>query len=152
MVASSPTAKQWTITADPLTELLGFVHVQVERVVSERHSLYLGPSLKLFNSPLGVGTGPFNGYGLEAGVRGFLTGTAPEGIWIMLRAVLAAVTHANGVEPGGYGSALVGYTAILGPGFVLSGGLGISYFAYGPKDVGIHGFLPAAHTALGWAF
>jgi hypothetical protein len=61
------------------------------------------------------------------------------------------VTSAQGVEPGGYGSVLVGYTAILGPGLVLSGGLGISYFAYGPS-FGIHGFLPAAHTNIGWAF
>ncbi|MFT3710838.1 MAG: hypothetical protein QM817_24705 [Archangium sp.] len=146
-----PAPKQWTITVDPLTELLGFVHVQVERAFSDKYSLYLAPSLKLFDSPLGIGTGPFRGYGLEAGVRGFITGTAPEGMWIMLRAVLAAVTSANGVEPGGYGSVLVGYTAILGPGLVLSGGLGISYFAYGPP-FGIHGFLPAAHTNIGWAF
>lgn len=150
LVLSTAEPRQWTITADPLTELLGFVHVQVERVFTERYSLYLAPSLKLFDSPLGIGAGPFRGYGLEAGVRGFLTGTAPEGMWIMLRMVLAAVTHAGGVEPGGYGSALVGYTAIFGPGFVLSGGLGISYFSYGPP-FGIHGFLPAAHTALGWA-
>ncbi len=26
-----------------------------------------------------------------------------------------------------------------------------SWFDYGPAD-GIHGFLPAAHTAIGWAF
>lgn len=152
VLASSPSEKQWTVSVDPLTELLGFVHVQVERVFAQKHSLYLGPSLKLFDSPLGIGTGPFRGYGLEAGVRAFVWGDAPEGAWLMLRAVLAAVTSARGVEPGGYGSVLFGYTAILGPGLVLSGGLGISYFAYGPAESGIHGFLPAAHTAIGWAF
>jgi hypothetical protein len=29
----------------------------------------------------------------------------------------------------------------------------VSYFSYGPASLGgVHGFIPAAHTALGWAF
>jgi hypothetical protein len=53
---------------------------------------------------------------------------------------------------GGYTSALVGFTGILGPGLVLSGGLGVSYFDYGVLDYGVHGVAPAAHTTVGWAF
>lgn len=145
--------KQWTVSVDPLTVLLGFVHVQVERALGERFSVYAGPSLRLFDSPLGFPKGPFRGYGAEVGVRGFVWGVAPEGAWLMLRGVLAAVTSPEGTAPGGYGSLLAGYTAILGPGLVLSGGLGVSYFSYGPASAGgIHGFIPAAHTTVGWAF
>jgi len=71
----------------------------------------------------------------------------------MLRGVLAGVVSAQGTSPGGYVSVLGGFTGILGPGLVLSGGLGVSFFSYGPADLGgIHGFVPAAHTAIGWAF
>ena len=143
--------RQWTVSVDPLTLILGFVHVQVEHTLGEHFSLYVGPSLRLFDSPLGFPKGPFRGYGAEVGLRGFVWGKAPEGAWLMLRGILAAVVHEGGVEPGGYASALAGYTGIIGPGLVLSGGLGISWFSYGPA-YGIHGFLPAAHTAIGWAF
>lgn len=182
---------QWTVTVDPLTEALGFVHVQVEHTLGQRFSLYAGPSLKLFNSPLGIGIGPFRGYGAEAGVRAFFYGRAPRGTWVMVRGVLALVQYsdllgddpdwaqaamvvcswpefcgADGSALGGYTSALVGYTGIVPVGhggLVLSGGLGLSYFAYGPnlsgydergrpQTLGIHGFLPGAHTNIGWAF
>jgi hypothetical protein len=152
-LSAAPAPKQWTLTVDPLTELLGFVHVQVERALGPHFSVYVGPSLRLFDSPLGFPKGPYRGYGAEVGVRGFVWGTAPEGAWVMVRGVLAAVTSAEGTAPGGYGSLLAGYTGIIGPGFVLSGGLGVSYFSYGPAALGgVHGFIPAAHTALGWAF
>lgn len=157
----------WTVTVDPLTEALGFVHVQVERSLGQRFSLYAGPSLKLFNSPLGIGVGEFKGYGVEAGLRVFAWGRAPRGAWIMARGVLADVVYEHSFATsdyedvtqhlsmlGGYASALVGYTGIIPVGhggLTLSGGLGISYFDYGPAD-GIHGFLPAAHTTIGWAF
>lgn len=153
---------RWTLTVDPLTTVLGFVHLQVEHTLGGHASLYAGPSLKLFNSPLGIATGYFQGYGVEAGVRAFPWGKAPSGPWLMARGVLAAVVtyrmkgggslqETAVVTPGGYTSALAGYTGILGPGLVLSGGLGVSYFSYGPNQE-IYGFLPAAHTTIGWAF
>lgn len=143
----------WTVSIDPLTLLLGFVHVQVERAFGPHVSVYAGPSLRVFDSPLGFPKGPFRGYGAEVGVRGFVWGAAPHGAWVMLRGVLADVVSSLGASPGGYVSVLGGFTGILGPGLVLSGGLGISYFSYGPAELGgIHGFIPAAHTAIGWAF
>lgn len=155
-------APHWTVTVDPLTTALGFVHVQVERTVGEHASVYVGPSLKLFEGLLPYTDGPFHGTGVEAGVRGFLWGTAPRGGWVMVRGVLADVRgEPTGAPPepgglGGYTSALFGATAILGPGLVLSGGVGISWFDYGSSagnpDWGIHGPLPAAHTNVGWAF
>ena len=150
-VAEPPTAPLWTVSVDPLTVMLGFVHVQVERAFGPHVSVYAGPSLRLFDSVFGTPAGPYKGYGAEVGIRGFVWGAAPKGVWLMLRGVLAAVVSSEGTQPGGYGSVLAGYTGILGPGLVLSGGLGVSYFSYGPS-FGIHGVLPAAHTAIGWAF
>ena len=145
----------WTVTVDPLTTAIGFVHVQVEHQLGEHASLYLGPSLRLFDGVLPASNGPYRGLGLEAGLRGFFVGTAPEGGWLMLRGVLARVST-DTPEPearlGGYTSALVGYTAILGPGLVLSGGAGLSWFHYQVAEYGVHGFAPALHTNIGWAF
>jgi hypothetical protein len=56
------------------------------------------------------------------------------------------------VKLGGYTSALVGGTAVLGPGFTLSGGAGASFFAYEIAGYGPSGPALALHTNLGWAF
>lgn len=153
--------QQWTVTVDPLTAALGFAHVQVERALHDRVSVYVGPSLKLYDGILPNLDGRYRGYGAEAGVRGFFTGDAPRGGWVMVRGVLASVSGTpvgGGPERsvGGYTSGLVGYTGILGPGLVLSGGAGLSYFDYGTSEAnpewGIHGLLPALHTNVGWAF
>ncbi|MDO9280706.1 MAG: hypothetical protein Q7U06_02290 [Pseudomonadota bacterium] len=156
--AASPdraSAPQWTVTVDPLTTALGFVHVQVERALGPRVSVYAGPSLRLFDSVLGFPPGSFRGYGAEVGVRGFVWGTAPRGAWVMARGVLADVVSEGQGRIGGYTSLLGGFTGIVGPGLVLSGGLGVSWFDYGGSSTdqgGVHGVLPAAHTNIGWAF
>ncbi len=155
LVAGAAHGFDWTVSVDPLTTALGFVHVQVEHRVGPRVSIYAGPSLRLYDGVLPAIHGPYLGLGGELGVRGFVVGAAPEGAWVMVRGVLARVStesprHAAAV--GGYTSGLVGYTGILGPGLVLSGGLGVSWFDYGVLDWGVHGVLPAAHTNIGWAF
>jgi hypothetical protein len=146
---------QWTVTADPLTWSLGFAHVQVERALAPRWSLYAGPSLRVHDGWLPDDLPRTRGIGAEVGVRGFFTGRAPEGAWVMVRGVGAVVRTIDAPRrtgPGGYTSALVGGTGVLGRGFVLSGGLGVSWFAYGVDGLGRYGPLPAAHTNLGWAF
>ncbi|MDP2305091.1 MAG: hypothetical protein Q8P18_03610 [Pseudomonadota bacterium] len=151
-LAAAPAGpEQWTVTVDPLTVALGFVHVQVEHTLGERASIYVGPSLRLYDGLLGPSAHPYVGFGGEVGVRGFVWGKAPRGAWVMARGVLADVVAEGKGELGGYTSALVGFTGILGPGLVLSGGAGVSYFDYGPA-YGIHGVLPALHTNIGWAF
>ncbi|MFN7145310.1 MAG: hypothetical protein ACK4YP_16170, partial [Myxococcota bacterium] len=82
----------WTVTVDPLTAALGFAHVQVERALGARASVYVGPSLRLYDGLLADTNGPYVGLGAEVGVRGFFVGTAPEGGWVMLRGVLARVS------------------------------------------------------------
>ena len=150
--AASPT---WTITVDPLTTALGYAHVQVERRLTDHASLYLGPSLRLFNGVLSDINGPYIGLGLEAGGRWFPWGKAPRGGWLMLRGVGAWLHTTDGTDlsaPGGYTSALVGGTVLLGEHLVLSGGAGLSYFAYTVGGYGPAGLIPALHTNLGVAF
>lgn len=150
----APEPPHWTIQVDPLTTALGFVHLQTERALGPSFSVYFGPHLRLFDGLSGSGE-PYRGVGAEVGVRWFPWKAAPEGAWVLARGVLADVfttdgTHRSAV--GGYGSALVGYTAVLGEHFVLSGGLGVQRLQYAVGDYGIVGFAPAAHTALGVAF
>jgi len=149
-----PLLPHWTVTVDPLTTAIGIVHVQVEHTLGPHASVYAGPSLRLFDGVLPAANGPWAAYGAEVGVRGFFWGTAPEGGWVMVRGVLAWAhsTDPEAANLAGYTSVLGGYTAILGPGLVLSGGLGVSWFDYGAGGHGVHGFAPAAHTNVGWAF
>ncbi len=146
---------RWTAQVDPLTFALGYAHVQVERALDDRWSVYAGPHLRLFDSVLGGEHEPYLGFGAEAGVRRYLTGVAPEGAWVLARGVLAVATTsspARQTAPAGYGSLLVGYTGVLGPGLVLSGGAGAQYIHYTVADYGVEGVFPALHTAVGWAW
>lgn len=157
LLASPASAEppNWTIQVDPLTTVLGFAHLQVERAFGDRVSVYLGPSLRLYSPPFGEPE-DYIGLGAEAGVRWYFLGGAPEGWWALARGVGAQVSTDAGVEReaafGGYGSLLGGYTWILGEWFVLSAGAGAQYFSYTVGDLGLKGFAPALHTALGVAF
>ncbi len=149
-------AFQWTVTVDPLTTAIGFTHVQVERRLGPRASLYASPSLRLYDGILADINGPYRGLGLEVGGRAFLRPTAPEGAWLMLRGVGARLsTTGEGPKTarwGGYTSLLAGGTFIGARGLVLSGGLGASLFQYSVAGDGVEGLGLAAHTNLGWAF
>lgn len=145
----------WTVQVDPLTAALGFAHVQVERVMTPRVSVYAGPHLRLYDGVLADVNGPYRGAGLEAGVRLYPWGEAPTGPWVLVRGVGAWVwttDDSHAANPGGYGSALVGYTGIVADWLVLSGGLGAQRFAYTVGPYGPTGWGPAAHSTVGVAF
>lgn len=153
--AAAAEGPRWTVQVDPLTAALGFAHVQVERRLHPRLSLYAGPSLRLYDGLLADVNGPYRGLGVEAGLRCFPWGQAPSGPWLMARGVLAGLSTTDGSNlraVGGYGSVLAGYTAVLDGWLVLSGGLGGSYFAYQVGGYGPQGPAVAAHTAVGVAF
>ena len=144
-----------TVQVDPLTFALGYAHVQVELALAERWSVYAGPHLRLFDAIGSTEHEPYRGYGVELGVRRYLTGEAPEGAWLLTRGVFALAhtdTPAPETAPAGYGSALVGYTGIFHSGLVLSGGAGVQLIHYSVGGYGVEGVFPAAHTAIGWAF
>lgn len=152
---SEPAPRHWTIQVDPLTTVLGFVHLQFERTLGDHASIYVGPHLRLFSSPFSDPE-DFVGYGVEVGVRWYFLGTAPRGWWGLVRGVGASLkTDANGTREtalGGYGSALGGYTWIVADRLVLSLGGGVQYLHYTVGGLGPKTFAPAAHTAIGIAF
>jgi hypothetical protein len=147
-------ATTMTVTVDPLTTAIGFVHVQIEGKVSDSFSVYAGPHLRLFDGILTEEPEPYRGYGVEAGVRWFPTKHAPAGPWLMARGVGATLRTNDGKQtsPGGYASALVGWTMILGDHFVVAAGIGAQRLFYTVGDYGVSGFAPAAHSNLGVAF
>lgn len=151
---AAPSDPQWTLQVDPLTAALGFAHVQVERALTPRVSLYVGPHLRLFDSLLDDKSEPFRGYGVEAGLRWFWNPTAPAGLWAQVRGVAARLSTHDGDEAalGGYGSALVGWTGIFLDRWVLAGGAGAQYLHYRVADYGPRGVFPALHTTIGIAF
>jgi len=145
----------WTIQVDPLTTALGFVHLQVERSIGPYASVYIGPSLRLFDGILALDDpSGFLGFGAEAGVRWFYLGGAPEGWWHQVRGVVAHLEakDADATGVGGYISTLAGYTWIYEERLVLSGGLGVQYIDYTLEGKGQQGLFPAAHSAIGVAF
>lgn len=152
-LASAAETPHWTVQVDPLTTFIGYAHVQVEGTLSPSISLYAGPHLRLFSTP-GTQAEPYVGYGAELGVRYYFQHEAPEGWWVLTRGVLAHVqaTDSDQTAIGGYGSALGGYTGILGEVLVLSGGAGVQRIQYGVGDYGVRGWFPALHTAVGVAF
>jgi len=153
-VATAEQPPAFTVQVDPLTTALGFVHVQIERRITPRVSIYAGPHAKLFRGILAEEGEDQTGVGVEVGVRYFVLARhhAPAGLWVQARGVIARVALDGESEPGGYVSALVGYTHIFGRRWVLAGGLGIQYLHYSVGGVGTEGVLPAAHTTVGFAF
>ncbi len=150
-----PSVPQWTLQIDPLTTALGLVHLQVEHALDPHWSLYVGPNFRLFDGLLDKTHQPYTGLGVEMGLRYFWRGEAPQGPWLQVRGVVA---HLSSTDPiaqsaiGGYGSALVGYTAIFQGHWLLAGGLGVQYMAYHLGGYGFGGVLPAAHSTIGFAW
>ena len=154
-IASAAESPSWTLTVDPLTTALGYVHLQTERRLSAHTSLYLGPHLRLFDGLLTRNHEPFIGVGAELGFRVFPWGRSPEGVWAMGRTVLSRLSTTEAPKEataGGYSSVLIGYTGVIGAHFVLSGGAGVNYLYYDIQGYGTSGFFPALHTNLGVAF
>jgi len=152
----------WTVTVDPLTTALGFVHVQIERAIGRHFSIYLGPSLRLFNGIISEDHEDFIGLGVEGCVRYYFLGTAPFKWWAGIRGVAAHLSSSVGGKEtsafGFYVSALAGYSWLVTSWLTLSAGLGIQYLSYqlphpiSGKMMGPGGILPAAHTNIGVAF
>lgn len=153
--AHSESRVDWTLQVDPLTTVIGFVHLQVERVLNRRWSVYVGPHARLFDSLLEDKVEPYTGVGVEVGVRYFFSATAPAGPWAQLRGVVARLsTDVDGGSTaiGGYGSALVGYTWIFQGRWVLAGGVGAQYLHYSIANMGPKMWFIAAHSTVGVAF
>jgi hypothetical protein len=150
--ASEPRPRT-TVQVDPLTTALGITHLLYERALGDDLAVYIGPSLRLYDSPLTDDAEEgYKAYGFEAGARYFFSHTAPQGWWAGLRLTVASMHYQDESRIGGYVSGLAGYAWILDGRWVLSAAIGASYFDYQVGGVGVDGVLPAAHTGIGIAF
>ncbi len=145
---------KYTLQFDPLTAALGYMHLQLEHAVTPSFSYYVSPHARTHSSLINYTYEPYNSIGVEAGLRFFFKKQAPEGLWIGARGTIARLSteRQTTAEPGGYVSALGGYTWISKNGFVLSGGAGVQYINYNIAGMGPKGIFPALHTAFGTAF
>lgn len=151
-----------TITLNPLAMLLGSFSLEYERAVSPGMSWFVGPRYAFARtSDAGVET-TVHGVGVVGGLRLFLTGVAPKGLFLSPN---ASVGYASGKDNlGGEASAisyslglLGGYTWIFADVFDLSIGLGAQYAspeakADNGRKLGYSGFGPDLRLSLGYAF
>ncbi|MBN8230590.1 hypothetical protein JYK02_24045 [Corallococcus macrosporus] len=190
-----PTERRNVVTVSVPLQNLNQLSLEGERVLGERFSVGLGV-FAAFNQmrsrfadrqPGGVEgfDSSYNQFGLTPSVRFYLTGRAPQGLWVSPR-LEAGLGHSNngtvysaevGAPPDDNpmdswfvgGSALVGYSVVLEPGFTLQGGVGFGArreaLAYDALRPGGDGMLELAQVEqsvwqltqrivlnVGWAF
>ena len=122
------------ITFNPFALIFGTVSLEYEQAINPRISFYAGPSILAWNALGSYAGESTKAYGLAAGLRFFISGSAPEGFWVgpdvSLAYANATVTAGSTtVSATGYGvkvSALAGYTWFFSR-FVLSLGGGFGF-------------------------
>jgi hypothetical protein len=150
-----PPARLNVVTADLFAQA-----VHYERVLVDRVSAHVGARLFLFTDGAGRITRDAFAVGVEGGLRLFLWGTAPQGLWLgpqvgvgMSRIRVDGATHAGA---GWWTAGVAGYTWRFGSGFVLSLGAGVEYLDMRIQTtdgvVGPSGVAPLLRAGLGWSF
>lgn len=110
--------KQNVITTNPLGLVQGVIDLSYERVLSPGWSIVIDPRFMF---------GEASGIGVIAGIRRYISPTAPKGFFIGGSGVLASVSV--GLVSGrayGFGGD-IGYKWILQNGFAIEAGLGLKF-------------------------
>ncbi|RKG69597.1 hypothetical protein D7V80_08435 [Corallococcus sp. CA054B] len=147
---SFPVERRNVVTVSVPLQSLSHLSLEGERVMGERFSVGLGVSA-LFNQVRsrfdetqadgveGFDSGSYR-LGLEPSVRFYLTGRAPQGLWVSPRLEaslgrntsetvpsqdegLSLIDNSTDIWSVG-GAAVVGYSVVLEPGFTVQGGVG----------------------------
>jgi hypothetical protein len=146
-----------TITANPLDLVSGIVNFQLEHAIAYRASAYVGVNF-LVISPVwdhSRGSGYF-AVGPEAGVRFFLIGTAPEGLFIGPFGTIDYVSASDHSTAGFSAGGMAGVTVIAFDVLDLSLGAGLEYRGLGitvdGNQLGYEGWAPRLRLAMGFAF
>ncbi|WP_172810578.1 hypothetical protein [Corallococcus exiguus] len=147
---SFPVERRNVVTVSVPLNNLNQLSLEGERVMGERFSVGLGVSAifnqvrSRFEEPQPGGVEGFDSasyqFGLAPSVRFYLTGRAPQGLWVSprLEASLGRSTNETVFRPeegqpsndnptdiwSVGGSAVVGYSVVLEPGFTVQGGVG----------------------------
>jgi hypothetical protein len=150
-----------SVTVNPIDMFTGTLNVEYERAVASRLGLYGGLNFGYMRGVLSTSEVRPLAIGPELGLRVYLIGRAPGGIWIGPYGNMAWVrnTDASGsVDSLGLGfGAMAGINLLLGQ-FNLSLGAGTGYHDYsswsaaGVRRIGNFGVTPRLRLALGAVF
>jgi hypothetical protein len=158
---ADPDGIEATVTVNPVDLVNGVVNFEIEGALAERVSMYGGVTFLVWEGVFNERDG--DGYfaaGPELGLRLFLLGDAPIGLWVGPYAGLAYVT----VEDGGasadalgiYAGGMAGVTVALLDAIAISGGIGAGYHdlsaRLGDEYYGVRGPIPRFRLAIGAAF
>jgi hypothetical protein len=130
-----------TITTAPFALLGGTVSLEYERAVHSAVSFYVAPTF-IFGNGIKKSDYSQSGGGIGIGVRTFVTGRAPRGLWLAPDLALSylSLTGSDVVVTGSAVSlgALLGGTH-MGGAFVFSWGIGAAYVATNATGVSTSG-------------
>lgn len=136
-----------TITFDALGMGLGVFGLEYERAVTDRISLYGGPRY-LDRRIDRIRT---EGFGIDAGARFFVSGQAPEGLF--LSPGIGLYLPARGDELLGWSAtALLGHTWLIHRSFHVSLGFGALLYDMDVDGVETRAIMPTGRISIGAAF
>ncbi|QAT88812.1 hypothetical protein EJ065_7287 [Corallococcus coralloides] len=148
---SFPVERRNVVTVSVPIQSLSQLSLEGERVLGERFSVGLGVSATFnhdrtrFDEEESGGLEGYNRtfyqFGLAPSARFYLTGRAPQGLWLSPRLEVAVGRSTNGTVGSLLGSpepedthadnwsvggmAVLGYTVVVDPGFTVQGGVGV---------------------------
>lgn len=162
--APRPETRRWLGTVSAVELARGALNAEGERAVARWLSVAFGGRLTFQSGGVTV-TSTTVGVGLDVGVRVYLGGEAPRGLFLGLQgAVTAALgvggddrASSTGVGLGLTVGALAGYTLVFENRFVLSVGGGAGYTRSDPSYAvfpvpGYAGVVPLLRLSLGYAW
>ncbi len=158
----------WTVQADPLNTLIGFIRLQAEYRLNDDVSVYAGPHLRLYDSPINTDhenftdhsglteLEPFRSYGVEVGFRVYPFADAFQSIWLATRVVGARLSTPASLGDdtgwGGSGAMMAGKTWNPIDHFVVSLGVGVQFMDYRVSGQGPQRLAPVFHSGIGTVF
>jgi hypothetical protein len=148
-----------TLTVNPIDAVNGFLNFEYEHALGSWVSLHAGLNFLVWEGVWQQPHGSTFAFGPEAGVRLFLIGDAPQGLWLGPYVGLGyvRVDQTPGLDGVGlYGGAMVGGTLVAFDFLALSAGVGATYHHLTPvwddPALGLVGWTPRLRLSAGIAF
>ena len=147
------------ITAMPVDPFSGMLNVEYERALTSSFSAFGGMNVSYFRGLLTNETGRI-AVGPETGIRAYIYGRAPAGVWLGPYVNAAWVRHLDGastINSVGYSvGGMAGANLLVGQ-FVASLGAGLGWHDYSARNavgtrIGSYGVTPRLRVALGAVF
>jgi hypothetical protein len=156
--AENRTDYKRSVTVNPVELFSGTFNIEYEQALNPAVSVYGGLNYLYFKGISATDANAATVFGPEAGLRLYLIGDAPAGIWLGPYLGVAYVHNRDSSTPDtlGYGFGAMAGVNLIFSRINLSFGLGTGWVDYtAPVDgrrVGLYGFIPRARLALGVVF